>query len=231
MTFHSFGSIIYPSNDYDYIGNESCIDLETENNFLSNIDHQGSLASSDEKKMKSSVRSCEKKREFPPPIPCLAQTQNLASHMPYVLKRYYTDEGRLIIKEEKVKHHEYFHAHRENGRLTLQLVPLGHDDDDDDDDYFMEAEDQEEQQEEEINNVTMDQSAVMNDNFEKENTDNTQKNVAVDVVDDVDDEVVVDENEIVGGANSKGNYLNCNNSVISSPSGIFGVLPLRTVRG
>ncbi|XP_058746247.1 protein FANTASTIC FOUR 1-like [Vicia villosa] len=232
MTFHSFGSIIYPSNDYDYIGNESCIDLETENNFLSNIDHQSSLASSDEKKMKSSVRNCEKKREFPPPIPCLAQTQNLASHMPYVLKRYYTDEGRLIIKEEKVKHHEYFHAHRENGRLTLQLVPLGHDDDDDDDeDYFMEAEDQEEQEEEEINNVTMNQSVVMNDNLEEENTDNTQKNVAVDVVDDVDDEVVVDENEIVGGANSKGNYLNCNNSVISSPSGIFGVLPLRTVRG
>lgn len=221
MTFHSFGSIIYPSNDYDYIGNESCIDLDTENNFLSNIDHHHtSLASSDENKMKSSIRnnSHDKKRDFPPPIPCLAQTQNLASHMPYVLKRYYTDEGRLIIKEEKVKHHEYFHAHRENGRLTLQLVPL--------DDYFMEAEDQEEQQEEEIDSVTMvDQSVVMNENYQQENTNNTQNNVAV---------AVDDDEEIVGGANSKGNYLNCNNSVISSPSGIFGVLPMqpiRTVRG
>ncbi|CAK8537421.1 unnamed protein product [Lathyrus sativus] len=228
MTYHSFGSILYPypSDDYDYIGNESCIDFQTDNDFLFNK----SRASSNEKKMKSRR---EKKREFPPPIPCLAQTQNLASHMPYVLKRYYTDEGRLIIMEEKVKHHEYFHAHRENGRLTLQLVPLGHDDNEDD--CFMEVDEQQEEvekEEEEINNVTMDQNVVLNDDFEEENMDKTQKNV---VVGNNDDEVALeDEYEIIGGANSKANYLNCNNSVISSPSGIFGVLPLqpiRTVRG
>lgn len=229
MTFRSFSSILYPypSDDYDYIGNESCIDFQTDNN--------KSLPSSSEQKMKSCIRNREKKREFPPPIPCLAQTQNLASHMPYVLKRYYTDEGRLIIKEEKVKHHEYFHAHRENGRLTLQLVPLGYDDDDDD---FMEEEEEVEEvkeveeveeEEEEINNAIMDQSVIINDDFEAENMDNTQKNV------ENENEVAVEnENEIIGGANTKPNYLNCNNSVISSSSGIFGVLPLqpiRTVRG
>ncbi|KAL5078563.1 hypothetical protein RYX36_006984 [Vicia faba] len=161
MTFHSFGSIIYPSNDNDYIGNESCIDLQIEDNFLSNINDK-SLASSNEKKMKMCIRNRERKREFPPPMPCLAQTQNLASHMPYVLKRYYTDDGRLIIKEEKVKHH-YFHAHRENGRLTLQLVPVGHNNDDND--YFMDVNKQdkevEEKEEEEINNITMDQKNVV----------------------------------------------------------------------
>ncbi|CAI8585516.1 unnamed protein product [Vicia faba] len=196
MSFHSFSSILYPSNDYNYIGNESCIDLETDDNFLSNINHK-SLASSNKKKMRTPIRNREKKREFPPPIPCLAQTQNLASHISYVLKKYYTDEGRLIIKEEKVKHHEYFHASRENGRLTLHLVPLSHDDVDD---YFMEVDEQdeevekEEEEEEEINNITID------NDFEEENMGNTQKNVVVN--DDDDDVVVENENEIAGGANS-----------------------------
>ncbi|KAL5078624.1 hypothetical protein RYX36_007045 [Vicia faba] len=194
MSFHSLSSVLYPSNDYNYIGNESCIDFQTDDNFLSNINHK-SLASN-KKKMRSPIRNRVKKRNFPPPIPYLAQTQNLASHMSYMLIRYYTDEGRLIIKEEKVKHHEYFHAHRENDRITLQLVPLDHDDDDD---YFMDAYEQDEkvevEEDNEINNVTMD------DDFEEENMGNTQKNVAFN---DDDDEVIVEnENEIVGGANSK----------------------------
>ncbi|KAL5078570.1 hypothetical protein RYX36_006991 [Vicia faba] len=220
ITFHSFSSIIYPSNDYDYIGNKSCIALQTKDNLLSNIDHK-SLASSNENKMKSYIRSSEKKREFPPTMPWLTQTKNLASHIPYMLKRYYTDEGRLIIKEEKVKYHEYFHAHRENARLTLQLIPLGHVDDDND--YFMDTyeQDEEVEEEEEINNVTMD------GDFEEESMNNTQKNVVVG-----DDEVVVEnENEIVRGANNKGNYLKYNKSVLSSsPSGVFGVLPLQPIR-
>lgn len=44
--------------------------------------------------------------------------------MPWVLRRHYTGDGRLILTEEKVRHHEYFRAHRSNGRLTLHLVPL-----------------------------------------------------------------------------------------------------------
>ncbi|CAI8585519.1 unnamed protein product [Vicia faba] len=150
--------------------------------------------------MISLIRNREKKIEFPPHIPCLAQTQNLASHVSYVLKRYYTDEGWLIIKEQKVKHHEYFNAHRENDEQVEKV--------------------KEEEEEEEINNVTMD------NDFEEENMGNTQENVVVN--DDDDDEVVVEnENEIVGGANSKGNYLNCKNIILSSSSsGIFRVLPV-----
>ncbi|KAK6938187.1 Fantastic Four domain [Dillenia turbinata] len=90
----------------------------------------------------------KRKNDFPPPIPMLARTENLPSHMPWILKRYYTNDGRLIICEEKVKHHEYFRAHRSNGRLTLQLVPLddGVSDDefdyDDEDDYVTDGEDE-----------------------------------------------------------------------------------------
>ncbi|XVE95358.1 hypothetical protein REPUB_Repub02eG0090100 [Reevesia pubescens] len=61
--------------------------------------------------------------EYPPPIPLLARTGNLPGHMPWILARHYSN-GRLILKEEKVKHHEYFEAYRENGRLILNLVPL-----------------------------------------------------------------------------------------------------------
>ncbi|KAM7518614.1 hypothetical protein LguiB_017576 [Lonicera macranthoides] len=50
----------------------------------------------------------EKEREFPPPI---SQTENLT--------RYYTGDGRLIIREEKAN---YLRASRSNGRLTIQLV-------------------------------------------------------------------------------------------------------------
>ncbi|XP_045813506.1 uncharacterized protein LOC123907336 [Trifolium pratense] len=222
----NFTSTIYPTEDYDFIGNESCIDFQSENDVF-NIDHQNTLTSSTDKKITRCIRYKDKKREFPPPIHCLAQIENHASLMRYALTRYYTNEGRLIIKEEKL-HHEYIQSHRENGRLTLQLVSLDNEDD--------EEEEQDEQEEElaslptspqDINNVTFDQSVVINDGFEEkeeENKDNTQKSVSI------SDEVVVEnENEIVGGANSRGNCLNCN-SMISAPSGIFGVLPLHPLR-
>ncbi|XP_068638391.1 uncharacterized protein [Aristolochia californica] len=61
-------------------------------------------------------------RHFPPPIPLLAQTGNLQCHMPWILKRSYKKDGRLVLREVKVKHHEFFRAHRSNGRLTLQVV-------------------------------------------------------------------------------------------------------------
>lgn len=65
-----------------------------------------------------------KEKEYPPLIPLLARTENLHSHMPWILKRTYTGDGRLILREVRVRHHEYFKAHRQDGRLTLQLVPL-----------------------------------------------------------------------------------------------------------
>ncbi|RDX81809.1 hypothetical protein CR513_37474, partial [Mucuna pruriens] len=132
------GRITFPLNgDDDYIGSESCIDLQNPNDAVD--DHDTSkynyLGNEGEGKSNNNMKKKENK-VFPPPIPLLARTQNLASHMPWVLKRYYTSEGRLILREEKVRHHEYFHAHRANGRLTLQLVnvPLH-----DHDDYFEEA--------------------------------------------------------------------------------------------
>ncbi|KAK4489927.1 hypothetical protein RD792_000575 [Penstemon davidsonii] len=70
------------------------------------------------------IRSSTADKNYPPPITCLARTENLPSHMPWVMKKYYSSDGRLIIKEEKVEHHEYFTAHRSNGRLVLNLVPL-----------------------------------------------------------------------------------------------------------
>ncbi|XP_022894502.1 protein FAF-like, chloroplastic isoform X2 [Olea europaea var. sylvestris] len=70
---------------------------------------------------------------YPPPIPWLARTGNFPSHMPWVMNKYYTNDGRLIIREEKVKRHEYFEAHRSNGRLILNLIPSDDEVDDDDD--------------------------------------------------------------------------------------------------
>lgn len=111
----------------DYIGIESCLDLK---------DHDDMFISASEEKegdQSFSVRlsrrderwaAKKEKKEFPPPIPLLARTENLPCHMPWVLKRYYTSDGRLILKEERVRHHGYFRAQRCNGRLTLQLVPL-----------------------------------------------------------------------------------------------------------
>ncbi|XP_010419246.1 PREDICTED: uncharacterized protein LOC104704943 [Camelina sativa] len=54
-----------------------------------------------------------------------------SSNVPSVLKREYTSDGRLLLKEEKMRgRHEYLRAHRSNGRLILQLVSLDDDDDD-----------------------------------------------------------------------------------------------------
>nr|GMD88771.1 sarcoplasmic reticulum histidine-rich calcium-binding protein [Ipomoea batatas] len=66
-----------------------------------------------------------KAKEFPPPLPWLARTGNSpASRMPWILKRRYTEDGRLIITGEKTERHEYFEAHRSDGHLRLRLVPM-----------------------------------------------------------------------------------------------------------
>ena len=102
----------------DHIGQESCADLWDNEEWRGGVERRGRIGRSSEMKTK---------KEFPPPIPWLAQTENLLSHMPWVMKRYHTSDGRLIIREEKVKHHEYFRAHRANGRLTLHLIPMNDD--------------------------------------------------------------------------------------------------------
>ncbi|PON63490.1 The fantastic four family [Parasponia andersonii] len=95
-------------------------------------------------------RAAKRERHYPPPIPLLAQTGNLAGRMPWILTRDYSD-GRLLLNVQRVQHHEYFKAHRENGRLILILVTIEDttssnstrycdDDDDDDDDQDQEQE-------------------------------------------------------------------------------------------
>ncbi|PON63489.1 The fantastic four family [Parasponia andersonii] len=120
----------------DYIGMESCVDVLNDGDEY--YDHHCPEAvdqcdlfrgKPDQRlEMKMKKKKKKKKASFPPPIPLLARTENLPCRMPWVLKRHYTSDGRLILTEEKVRHHEYFRAHRSNGRLTLQLVPLGDDD-------------------------------------------------------------------------------------------------------
>ncbi|EFH69470.1 hypothetical protein ARALYDRAFT_472444 [Arabidopsis lyrata subsp. lyrata] len=115
----------------DYIGTESCFDVLS-------ADEENDVVSVTSESVKSRFRYGGRRREerearaaaareFPPPIPLLAQTGNLLPHMPWVLKRVVTSDGRLILREEKVRHHEYFRANRSNGRLTLHLVPLDDD--------------------------------------------------------------------------------------------------------
>ncbi|KAK2659647.1 hypothetical protein Ddye_006180 [Dipteronia dyeriana] len=122
----------------DYMGMESCVDLMKNDEFMnlttttmdSDDDDEASKQRQQRWAMEKEKKKKKKERDIPPPISLLARTGNLSSHMPFVLKRYYTGDGRLILREERVKHHEYFKAHRSNGHLTLQLVPLDHDDDD-----------------------------------------------------------------------------------------------------
>lgn len=118
----------------DYIGVESCLDLKENEGILTSpstscnkdSDHERFCS---QRQLKRNDKWDRKKKEFPPPIPSLARTENLSSRMPWVLKRHHTSDGRLILSKEKVMRHEYFRAHRSNGRLILQLVPL--------DNYFL----------------------------------------------------------------------------------------------
>ena len=107
---------------------ESCLDINDEVQYSSKDKNSGGESDSEvyikKCRVKREQRLAMRQREFPPPIPLLARTENLPCHMPWVLKRHYTSDGRLILTEERVKHHEYFRAHRADGRLTLQLVPL-----------------------------------------------------------------------------------------------------------
>ncbi|KAK8492286.1 hypothetical protein V6N13_110000 [Hibiscus sabdariffa] len=94
----------------DYIGMESCFD------FADNEPPCGCGTDCIREKREQRCRMTRtKKTEIPPPIP---------RRMPWVLKRYYTSDGRLILREEKVGCNEYFRAHRSNGRFILDLVPF-----------------------------------------------------------------------------------------------------------
>ncbi|AEE36048.1 putative The fantastic four family protein [Arabidopsis thaliana] len=76
---------------------------------------------------------CERREEKKTVAREIMSPPMLPSHVPSVLKREYTSDGRLLLKEEKVCRNEYFRAHRSNGRLMIQLVSLDEDDDRDSD--------------------------------------------------------------------------------------------------
>ncbi|KAK7410556.1 hypothetical protein VNO78_01418 [Psophocarpus tetragonolobus] len=93
------------NNGDDYMDTKSCIDFQN--------NHSGIWKATITASKSSSMKRKEKKM-FPPSIPQTA----------WVLRRYYTSDGRLILKEEKMKHHGCFQRHRDNGRLTMHLVHL-----------------------------------------------------------------------------------------------------------
>ncbi|XP_073136762.1 uncharacterized protein [Henckelia pumila] len=92
----------------DCIGFESCVDLK------SDVEtpklHGGGVCL-------RRRRSEAAEKEYPPPM----------QHGAWVMRKYYTSDGRLIIKEEKTERGECFQAHRCNGRLVLNMVPIDDD--------------------------------------------------------------------------------------------------------
>ncbi|KAK7275727.1 hypothetical protein RIF29_16849 [Crotalaria pallida] len=264
MISNTITTTLFPTNGDDYIGNESCIDLRNENDVV--IDHcetSKSNGNDDDDDpgptnqaydVKNSSRRRMEKRVFPPPIPLLARTENLACHMPWVLRRYYTSEGRLILKEEKVKYHEYFQAHRENGRLTLQLVPL---DDDEDQDEVEEAATSSYDDED----TRHDESKIINSRFEDDEEVKSSSNIVLgdefleaastsphDETHD-DQSIIItnnnrfaleeeeeeektniqleSDNVVGGGANGGPKCMNCSSVRTSAPSCFFGVQCVR----
>lgn len=107
----------------DCIGVESCFDLKNDVDVDSCSGVQKSQ--SDDGGSSGSDQPLEKNaaRGFPPPLPWLGSTECT----PWIMNRYYTNDGRLIIRGEKIKRHEYFHADRSNGRFILRLVPFNDD--------------------------------------------------------------------------------------------------------
>ena len=63
-------------------------------------------------------------RQYPPPIPLLAQSGNVPGRLPLVFKREVREDGRLIITAERFQRREYLEVRRENGRLVMELVPV-----------------------------------------------------------------------------------------------------------
>ena len=116
-------SLLSQNIDDDCINRESCSGCRNNSYNPSNTscaNHAGeNQLQEPEKRIMIRKKQQKEKKEFPPPISLLGRTQSY-------LKRYYTVNGRLILMGE-VKHHKYFRAHRSNGRLTLQLLPLDDD--------------------------------------------------------------------------------------------------------
>lgn len=97
----------------DYIGVESCLD------FSPDVPDAASHGGGARRSRRSDAAAVAP--EYPPPISLLARAENLPS---YMMKRYRTSDGRLVITEERARRHQYFTAHRSGGRLVLSLIPV-----------------------------------------------------------------------------------------------------------
>ncbi|KAD6796711.1 hypothetical protein R6Q59_019520 [Mikania micrantha] len=99
----------------DHIGMESCIDLNATVDTHTHMGGGEALTLNHRKpRGLNKCRSSMHAKELPPPLPIQSST---------AFKRYYTDDGRLIIVEEKIESPKFqFTAHRSHGRLTLRLV-------------------------------------------------------------------------------------------------------------
>ncbi|XP_028773115.1 protein FANTASTIC FOUR 1 [Neltuma alba] len=85
--------------------------------------------------------------QYPPPISCIGKNGK-----PWVCFRSYRDNGRFVLKEIRIPTKEFLHAHRENGRLTLNFVQP-------DDDVLLQEDAEEEEEEEEAENEEDDEEA------------------------------------------------------------------------
>ncbi|XP_022766374.1 uncharacterized protein LOC111311264 isoform X2 [Durio zibethinus] len=231
-------SVVSPSASSlvgDYIGMESCFDLDNNKDVCvggdkdTNEYYSGVCSESRGKREQRCRRLI--KREFPPPIPSLASTESLPSHMPWVLKRYYTSDGRLILREEKVRHQEYFRAHRSNGRLTLHLVPLDDDEIDDIEDHEIDHEEAQEEADQ-VNVYDNDINDIMNnaeDDHESNFVETLLKDNDIPVIEDSIVKCSIAETPIENGITANGGKcLNCS-SVRASPSCFLG-LPVPAIR-
>lgn len=111
----------------DYIGMESCADMKPD--VADVISSSAAAGTTLSRRLDNRVPPAPEK-DYPPPIPLLARNENLPPHIPWVMTRHYTSDGRLVIVEERVRRHEYFEAHRSDGRLVINLVALEKSDDD-----------------------------------------------------------------------------------------------------
>ncbi|XP_073284731.1 uncharacterized protein [Primulina huaijiensis] len=91
----------------DCVGLESCVDLKPD------VESPKTCGGGACIRRRSEVAE----KGYPPPM----------HHAAWVMRKYCTSDGRLIIKEEKPERGEYFEVHRCNGRLVLNLVPLDDD--------------------------------------------------------------------------------------------------------
>ncbi|KAE8716353.1 Detected protein of unknown function [Hibiscus syriacus] len=198
----------------DYIGMESCFDL-------GNIEYS---YGSDDGRIdcihdKVEQRCCTKKKDIPPPKPY---------RMPWVLKRYYTVDGRLIIRRERVGFNEYLQAHRSNGRLVLDLVPFDYINND-----FDDYDDREAGANEEDDRVDVFHNKNDHDKDEENNNNNLVETLHKENEMAVNEESIVKcptaETPLENGITANGGKCLKYNSVRASPSCFLG-LPVPAIR-